>query len=127
VRDRANKWETAGAKSGTLHLAQALSNRGRRGRKRDFRDAERLVKRLVSQELTLSFVPDTEQRLWRSLTRTRGQRMRDKVRLQNQLEALLEEAIFIKFRGPQALNGRLESCRFRFNPLCGVLRPPASG
>ena len=28
--------------SGTLHLAHALSNRGRRGRKKDFRDAERL-------------------------------------------------------------------------------------
>jgi len=78
--------------SGTLHLAQALSNRGRRGRKNDFRDAERLVKRLVSQELTLSFVPDAEQRLWRTLMRTRYQRLRNKVRLQNQLEALLEEA-----------------------------------
>jgi transposase len=84
--------EGAGKMSGTLHLAQALSNRGRRGRKKDFWDAERLVKRLVSQELTLSFVPDTEQRLWRTLTRTRYQRTRDKVRLQNQLEALLEEA-----------------------------------
>ena len=84
--------EGAGKMSGTLHLAQALSNRGRRGRKKDFRDAERLVKRLVSQELTLSFVPDGEQRLWRTLTRTRYQRTRDKVRLQNQLEALLEEA-----------------------------------
>ncbi len=82
----------AGRMSGTLHLAQALSNRGRRGRKNDFRDAERLVKRLVSQELVLSFVPDAEQRLWRTLTRTRYQRTRDKVRLQNQLEALLEEA-----------------------------------
>jgi transposase len=82
----------AGRISGILHLAQALSNRGRRGRKTDFRDAERLVKRLISQELTLSFVPDTEQRLWRTLTRTRYQRTRDKVRLQNQLEALLEEA-----------------------------------
>jgi transposase len=40
----------------------------------------------------LSFVPDAEQRLWRTLTRTRYQRTRDKVRLQNQLEALLEEA-----------------------------------
>jgi transposase len=78
--------------SGTLHLAQALSNRGRHGRKTDFRDAERLVKRHVSQELVLSFVPDSEQRLWRTLTRTRYQRTRDKVRLQNQLEALLEEA-----------------------------------
>lgn len=84
--------EGAGKMSGTLHLAQALSNRGRRGRKKDFRDAERLVKRLVSQELTLSFVPDTEQRLWRTLTRTKYQRTRDRVRLQNQLEALLEEA-----------------------------------
>ena len=83
--------EGAGRMSGTLHLAQALSNRGRRGRKTDFRDAERLVKRLVSQELVLSFVPDAEQRLWRTLTRTRYQRTRDKVRLQNQLEALLEE------------------------------------
>jgi transposase len=82
----------AGRMSGTLHLAQALSNRGRRGRKTDFRDAERLIKRLVSEELVLSFVPDTEQRLWRTLTRTRYQRTREKVRLQNQLEALLEEA-----------------------------------
>src|SRR5919109_877162 len=79
-------------KSGTLHLAQALSNRGRRGRKRDFRDAERLVKRLVSQELTLSFVPDAEQRLWRTVTRRKYQLTRDKARLRNQLEALLEEA-----------------------------------
>jgi transposase len=84
--------EGAGRTSGTLHLAQALSNRGRRGRKTDFRDAERLVKRLVSQELVLSFVPNTEQRLWRTLTRTRYQRTREKIRLQNQLEALLEEA-----------------------------------
>jgi len=86
------KREGAGRMSGTLHLAQALSNRGRRGRKRDFRDGERLVKRLISQELVLSFVPDVEQRLWRTLTHTRYQRTRDKVRLQNQLEALLEEA-----------------------------------
>jgi transposase len=78
--------------SGTLHLAQALSNRGRRGRKRDFRDAERLLKRLVSQELTLSFVPHAEQRLWRTVTRTKYQLRRNKVRLHNQLEALLEEA-----------------------------------
>jgi hypothetical protein len=42
--------EGARRKSGTLHLAQAQSNRGRRGRKRDFPDAERLVKRLVARE-----------------------------------------------------------------------------
>jgi len=84
--------EDAGPMSGTLHLAQALSNRGRRGRKRDFPDAERLVKRLVAQELTLSFVPDSEQRLWRTVAHRKNQLTRDKVRLQNQLEALLEEA-----------------------------------
>ena len=86
------KREGARRKSGTLHLAQALSNLGRRGRKKDFRDAERLVKRLVSQELTLSFVPDAEQRLWRTVTRRKLQLTRDHVRLQNQLESLLEEA-----------------------------------
>jgi transposase len=73
-------------------LAQALSNRGRRGRKRDFPDAERLVKRLVAQELTLSFVPDAEQRLWRTVTRKKYQLRCDRIRLQNQLESLLEEA-----------------------------------
>ena len=86
------KREGARRKSGSLHLAQALSNRGRRGRKKDFRDAERLVKRLVARELILSFVPDTEQRLWRTVTRKKYQLRCDRVRLQNQLEALLEEA-----------------------------------
>src|SRR6516225_4699181 len=84
------KREGAGPMSGTLHLAQ--SNRARRGRKNDFADAERLVKRLVAQELTLSFVPDTEQRLWRTVTRAKSQQRRNRVQLQNRLEALLEEA-----------------------------------
>src|SRR5437899_7228791 len=84
--------EGALATSGTLHLAQALSNRGRQGRKRDFPDAERLVKRLVAHELVLSFVPDVEQRLWRTVMRGKYQLRRNHVRLQNQLEALLEEA-----------------------------------
>ena len=75
-----------------LHLAQAKSNRAPKGRKNDFADAERLVKRLVAQELTLSFVPGPEQRLWRTVTHRKHQLRRDKVRLQNQLECLLEEA-----------------------------------
>jgi transposase len=86
------KRERAGPMSGALHLAQAQSNRGPRGRKKDFPDAERLVKRLVAQELTLSFVPDAEQRLWRTVTRKKYQLTRDRVRLQNRLECLLEEA-----------------------------------
>ena len=53
----------AGPTKGMLHLAQAQSNNGPRGRKKDFPDAERLVKRLVAHELTLSFVPDVTQRL----------------------------------------------------------------
>jgi len=86
------KQEGACQMSGTLHLAQAQSNRGPRGRKRDFPDAERLVKRLVAQELRLSFVPDAEQRLWRTVTRRKYQLTRDRARLQNQVESLLEEA-----------------------------------
>jgi transposase len=86
------KREGAGAMSGTLHLAQAQSNRGRRGRKKDFPDAERLVKRLVANELTLSFVPDAEQRLWRTVMRRKYQLTRNRVQLQNRLEGLLEEA-----------------------------------
>ena len=85
-------WEGAGPLSGMLHLAQAQSNRGPRGRKKDFADAERLLKRLVAQELILSFVPDAAQRLWRTVVRRKYQLTRDRVRLQNQLEALLEEA-----------------------------------
>jgi transposase len=78
--------------SGTLHLAQAQSNRAAGGRKRDFPDAERLVKRLVAQELTLSFVPDAEQRLWRTVMRRKYQVTRNRVQLHNRLESLLEEA-----------------------------------
>src|SRR5207245_492989 len=78
--------------SGTLHLAQAQSNRGAGGRKRDFPDAERLVKRLVAQELTLSFVPDAEQRLWRTVMRRKYQVTRNRVQLHNRLESPLEEA-----------------------------------
>src|SRR5918992_665167 len=54
-----------------LFLAQAHSNRAPKGRKSDFRDAERLVRRQIAGELTLSFVPDPEQRLWRTLTRAK--------------------------------------------------------
>jgi len=74
-----------------LHLAQAFSNRAPRGRKHDFKDAERLVRRLIAKELILSFVPNGEQRIWRNLTRMKLQLVRDRVRLQSQIECLLEE------------------------------------
>jgi transposase len=84
--------EGAGPMCGTLHLAQAQSNQGPRGRKKDFPDAERLVRRLVAQELTLSFVPDADQRLWRTVMRRKYQVTCNRVQLQNRLECLLEEA-----------------------------------
>jgi transposase len=82
----------SGPTSGALHLAQAQSNQGPRGRKKDFPDAERLVKRLVAHELTLSFVPDVTQRLWRTVTRRKYQSTCNRVQLRNRLECLLEEA-----------------------------------
>lgn len=85
-------WKPGAGPHSALHLAQAQSNRGRRGRKKDFPDAERLVKRLIAQELILSFVPPAEQRLWRTVTRRKYQLIRNRVQLRNRLESLLEEA-----------------------------------
>ena len=83
--------EGARATSGGLHLAQAQSNQGPRGRKNDFADAERLVKRLVAHELRLSFVSEPAQRLWRTVMRAKYQLRCNQVQLHNRLEALLEE------------------------------------
>ena len=77
---------------GKLHLAQAQSNRAPKGRKNDFKDGKRLGRRLLAGELMLSFVPEPEQRTWRMMTRGRLQLVRERVRLQSQLESLLEEA-----------------------------------
>ena len=68
---------------GTLHLAQTQSNRGLQARKKDLPDAERLVKWLMANELTLRFVPDAEQRLWRTVMRRKYQLTRNRVQLQN--------------------------------------------
>jgi transposase len=75
-----------------LSLAQAQSNRAPKGRKGDYKDAERLLRRHVAGELILSFVPDPEQRLWRTMTRSKHQLTRDRVRMQSQIESLLEDA-----------------------------------
>jgi transposase len=74
-----------------LHLAQAHSDKARRGRKSDFEDARRLVRRFLADELILSLVPAPEQRLWRTLTRMKVQLSEDRSRLHNHLECLLEE------------------------------------
>jgi hypothetical protein len=112
-----------------LHLAVAQSNRGARGRKRDFPDAERLVKRLVANELTVSFVPDTE-----PVTRRRYQRTCDKVCSQNQLEALLEEAHLklsprfcaVRLTGRASRNGKCRSIYLIILPLSPLTRVQTS-
>ncbi len=75
----------------TMHLAQAQSNPAPHGRKTDVEDAKRLVRRLHAQELRLSYVPDAQQRLLRSLTRARYQLTCNHVGVQAQIESLLEE------------------------------------
>ncbi len=74
------------------HLAQAQSNAAPRGRKSDFVDALRLARRFLAAELRLSFVPDAEQRSWRNLARSKHQKRRRRVQVQNHIEALLEES-----------------------------------
>ena len=74
-----------------LHLAQAQSNKAPKGRKSDWADVKRLVRRFVAGELMLSFVPEPEQRAWRMVTRGRLQLIGERVQLQNQIESLLEE------------------------------------
>src|ERR1700746_652613 len=75
----------------SLHLAQAFSNKAPRGRKHDFKDAERLARRFMAKELIMSFLPDAEQGIWRNLSLMKLQLIRDRVRLHGQIECLLEE------------------------------------
>ena len=76
----------------TLTLAQARSTRARRGRKWDKADARRIANRLLSGDLTVSYVPSPEQRDWRLLSRTQVAMRESLVRLRNQIEVLLEQA-----------------------------------
>src|SRR5437763_16151667 len=75
-----------------LTLAQARSTRARRGRKWDQADARRIATRLLSGELTVSFVPPPEQRDARLLRRTRISLRESAVCLRNQMEVLLEQS-----------------------------------
>jgi len=99
------KREGAGPMSGTLHLAQAQSNRGRKGRKKDFPDAERLVKRLVADELILSFVPDAEQRLW-----FQGPRAHPTIQGDCQTGQVPRKAVFAVVLGVGGGSGRTAGC-----------------
>jgi transposase len=75
-----------------LTLAQARSTHAPRGRKQDLSDARRIARRLLSGDLTASYVPGPEQREWRLLSRTRVGMLESVVRLRNQIEVLLEQA-----------------------------------
>jgi transposase len=74
-----------------LKLAQARSNPAPKGRKSDFRDALRIVRRMLANDLTLSFVPSAQQRIWRVWARTRVQLIQTQQQFRNQLECILEE------------------------------------
>jgi hypothetical protein len=55
-------------------------------------DENRITKRLLSGDLTVSDVPPPEQRDWRLLSRTQVAMRESLVRLRNQVEVLLEQA-----------------------------------
>jgi transposase len=74
-----------------LHLCHPLQTRAPRGRKRDFRDAQRLADRWWAGDLEDSFIPGAEQRSWRWLTRTRVQMKRKLCVIHNHVEGLLEQ------------------------------------
>ncbi|MGI8741902.1 MAG: IS110 family transposase [Bryobacteraceae bacterium] len=73
------------------HLTHPLKTRAPRGRKWDFRDAQRLADRWCSGDLEESFVPGAEQRSWRWLTRTRVDLKGKITVVRNQVEGLLEQ------------------------------------
>jgi transposase len=74
-----------------LHLTHPVKTRAPQGRKRDFRDARRLADRWASGDLEESFIPNQEQRQWRSLTRSRVHLQRMIVIVRNQVEGVLEQ------------------------------------
>src|SRR5437016_363757 len=74
-----------------LHLTHPLKTRAPRGRKSDFRDAQRLADRWSSGDLEESFIPGAEQRSWRWLTRTRVQLKKKLGVIHCHVEGLLEQ------------------------------------
>jgi transposase len=74
-----------------LHLTHPLKTKAPRGRKRDFRDAQRLTDRWCAGDLEDSFIPGAEQRSWRWLTRNRVHLKRKIGVICCQIEGLLEQ------------------------------------
>jgi len=74
-----------------LHLSHPLKTKAPLGRKRDYRDAQRLADRWCSGDLEESLIPLSEQRGWRWMTRARVDLKRKVTRVRNQVEGVLEE------------------------------------
>ena len=73
------------------HLCNPLQVKAPRGKKRDYRDAQRLADRWAAGDLEDSFVPGKEQREWRAMTRARVH-MKRKIGVNRcQVEGLLEQ------------------------------------
>jgi len=75
-----------------LTLAQARSTRAPRGRKWDLADARRIARRLLADDLPVSYVPPPEQRDWRLLARTRVAMTEMLTQIRNQIGQVLEQA-----------------------------------
>ena len=74
-----------------LHLCNPVKVKAPRGKKRDYRDAQRLADRWAAGDLEDSFVPGKEQREWRAMTRARVH-MKRKIGVNRcQVEGLLEQ------------------------------------
>jgi transposase len=73
-----------------LHLTHPLKTQAPRGRKWDFRDAQRLADRWSAGDLEESFIPGSEQRAWRPLTRARVQLKKKLSVVHSHVEGLLE-------------------------------------
>ena len=74
-----------------LHLCNPLQCKAPRGKKRDYRDAQRLADRWAAGDLDDSFVPGKEQREWRAMTRARVH-MKRKIGVNRcQVEGILEQ------------------------------------
>jgi hypothetical protein len=74
-----------------LHLTHPLKTRAPRARNSDFRDAQRLAARWSAGDLEESFIPGSEQRAWRWLTRTRVQLKKKLGVIHSHVEGLLEQ------------------------------------
>jgi len=77
-----------------LHLAQAHSNRAPKGRKHDFVwGCQTAGAAVAGRRVDLEFCSGPEPRAWRMMTRGKYQLVRERVRLQNQVEALVDQQI----------------------------------